>query len=258
MPNTRKTEASSSQPLSEDKFQKILNEKLDKLHESMATKDCIKQLSDKIDQQNEKIDILEAKVAVMERYIRNLEQSVDDQEQYHRRLCLRIEGIPAVGEGKSESGEQCLTKVKQMFKKLNVNVPDAVIDRAHRIGNRNQMIVRFTTWRHRTLVYRARKKPESPYKIRLDLTKKRLSTVIATNDVLQAKNLGFSFADVNCRLCAKIGDKFHYFSDEEDFKALLAKLNIDIEDVDSESENGEPEAEEQPEGEAEVVSASEE
>ena len=208
----------------------------------MATKDCIKQLSDKINQQNEKIDVLEAKIAIMENYITKLEQSVDDQEQYHRRLCLRIEGIPAAGEGKSESGDQCLAKVKQMFKKLNVNVPETVIDRAHMIGNRHQMIVRFTTWRHRTLVYRARKKPESPYKIRLDLTKKRLNTIIATNDVLQAKKLGFTFADVNCRPCAKIGDKFHYFADEEDFKALLEKLNIDIDDL--ETLRGESEAEE--------------
>ena len=193
----RKIEASASQPLSEDRFQQILDEKLHKLHESMATKDCIQQLFDKINQQNEKIDILEAKVAVMENYIRKLEQSVDDQEQYHRRLCLRIEGIPAAEKGKGESGEQCLAKVNQMVKKLNVNVPDVVIDRAHRIGKRHQIIVGFTTWRHRTLTYRARKKPESPYKIRLDLTEKRLNTVIATNNVLKAKKLGFSFADVN-------------------------------------------------------------
>ncbi len=242
MPPKRKTEASPSQPLCEDRFQKLLDEKLDKIEKSMATKDCIKQLSDKINQQNERIDILEAKVAVMESYIRNLEQSVDDQEQYHRRLCLRIDGIPAAEKDKSESGEQCLEKVKQMFKKLNINVPDNVIDRAHRIGNRRQMIVRFTTWRHRTLVYRARKKPDSPYKIRLDLTKKRLNTIIATNEILQAKKLGFSFADVNCRLCARIGEKFHYFSDEEGFKNLLEKLHIDAEDVDSvsgESENEE-------------------
>ena len=161
----QKAEATASQPLSEDRFQQILDEKLHKLHESMATKDCIQQLSDKINQQNEKIDILEAKVAVMENYIRKLEQSMDDQEQYHRRLCLRIEGIPAAEKGKSESSEQCVAKVKQMFKKLNVNVPDIVIDRAHRIGKRHQMIVRFMTWRHRMLVYRARKKLESPYKI---------------------------------------------------------------------------------------------
>ena len=125
-----------------------------------------------------------------------------------------------------------------MFMKLKVSIPDTVIDRAHRIGNRNQRILRFTTLWHRILVYRARKKPESPYKIRLDLTKKRLNTVIATTDVLQAKKLGFSFADVNCKLCAKIGDKFHYLSDEKDFKGLLVLLNISIEDVDS--ENGEP------------------
>ena len=170
-----------------------------------------------------------------------------DEEQYHCRLCLLIVGIPAEAPDKSESGEQCLTKVKQMFKKLNVNVPDIVIDRARRTGNRPQMIVRFTTWRHRTLVYRAKKKPESPYKIRLDFMKKRRNTVIATNDVLQATKLGFSFADFNCRLYAKIGDKFHYFSDKEELKGLLAELNIDIEDVDS--ENGELEAEGQQEEE---------
>ena len=101
----RKTEAPASQPLCEDRFKQLLDEKRDKLHKTMATKDCIKQLSDKIHQQNERIDILEAKVAVMEKYIRKLEQNVDDQEQYHRRLCLRIDGIPAAGQGKSEFGE---------------------------------------------------------------------------------------------------------------------------------------------------------
>ena len=65
---------------------------------------------------------------------------MDDQEQYHRRLCLRIDGIPAAAPGKSESGEQCLTKVKQIFKKLNVNVPDTVIDRAQ--GDQDMIVAK--------------------------------------------------------------------------------------------------------------------
>lgn len=116
---------------------------------------------------------------------------MDDQEQYHRRLCLRIEGIPAAEQSKGDSAEQWLAKVKQMFEKVNASVPDNVIDKAHGIGNRHQMTVRFTTWRNRTPVYRARKKPKSPYKIRLDLTKKRLNTVISTNDILKLRNLAF-------------------------------------------------------------------
>ena len=44
---------------------------------------------------------------------------------------MRIDGI---GTEKRESGEKCLAKVKAVFAKLDVNVHDNVIDRAHRIG----------------------------------------------------------------------------------------------------------------------------
>ena len=112
-----------------------------------------------------------------------------------------------------------------------MDVPENVIDRAHRIGkptvkNGKQvhtMIVRFTTWRHRTSVYKARKS-SSKYKVRLDLTKKRLHTVIKVSKVLEAKNLGYAFADVNCRLCAKVGDVFHYFDTHDDVHTFLAKF----------------------------------
>ena len=227
MPVTRKTETSASHLLHLDSLHQMLAEKLDKLHESMATKDCIKQLSEKITKQNEKIDSLEAKVEFLEYHIRRLEESVGDQDQYNCRLCLRIAGVPITGEGKNESGEQYLAKVKQVFQALNVNLPDTATDRAHRIGRGHQMIVRFTSWRYRTLVYRARRTKDSPYKIRLDLTKKRLNTIVATSDILKVKAIGISFADVNCRLCAKIGNKFYYFSNLESFKALLDRLDID-------------------------------
>ena len=76
----------------------MLAEKLDKVHESLATKDCSKQLSEKITKQNERIDSLEAKVEFLENHIRKLEESVDDEEQYNCILCLRIAGIPITRE----------------------------------------------------------------------------------------------------------------------------------------------------------------
>lgn len=196
----------------------------------MATKDCIQGLHDIITKQNEKIEVLESRIAMMERYVSHLEQGVDDQEQYNRRLCLRIDGIEIE---EDESGEKCLKKVKSVFKELKVSVPDNVIDRAHRIGRPkvvkgkriHTMIVRFTTWRHRTAIYRARKSCPK-YKIRLDLTKKRLDAVIKSSKLLEEKNIGFVFADVNCRLCAKIGDNFHYFDGEKGLMEILAKLNL--------------------------------
>ena len=91
--------------------------------------------------------------------------------------------------GESETSEEVLGKVQTIFKEMNLDIPDAVIDRARRIGSptksddgkvTQQVIVRFTTWRHRTAVYRARKEAKS-VKFRLDLTKKRFSLLLKAN-----------------------------------------------------------------------------
>ena len=94
-----------------------------------------------------------------------MKKSSDNVEQYQRRLCLRINGIDSQQEGQIETGEECLQKVKNVFNELKFEIPDTVVDRAHRIGkvikingvHVRQMIVRFTIWRHRTIVYNARK-----------------------------------------------------------------------------------------------------
>ena len=52
-------------------------------------------------------------------------------EQYGRRLCLRIDGIPLKN---NETSKDVLDSVKNLFELAEVNVPDVVIDRAHRIG----------------------------------------------------------------------------------------------------------------------------
>ncbi len=53
-------------------------------------------------------------------------------EQYQRRLCLRINGIQRSAD---ESAEDCLEKVKSLFKaELNMEIPELAIDRAHRIS----------------------------------------------------------------------------------------------------------------------------
>ena len=69
---TRKTEKS---------FHQLHAEKLDKLHESMANKNCIKQLFEKTMKQNESIDSLEAKIEFLENHVRKPEESVEGQEQ---------------------------------------------------------------------------------------------------------------------------------------------------------------------------------
>ena len=49
------------------------------------------------------------------------------------------------------------------------------------------IIVRFTTWQHRTIVYRARKNCPK-YKIRLDLTKKAWEVISKLLKLLEEKN----------------------------------------------------------------------
>ena len=140
-----------------------------------------------------------------------------------------------------------LKKVKSVFKELKVTIPDAAIDRAHRIGkpkvkngiNTHTMIIRFTTWRHRTEVYRARK-ASSKYKIRLDLTKKRLNAMVKVLNDLDTKELGFAFADVNCWLCAKVGDKFVYFNANDDLDAFVARFESEDDGDDGDDDESKP------------------
>ena len=94
-------------------------------------------------------------------------------EQYGRRVCLRIEGV----EHKvNEKSEEVLEKVINIVKESEAKIPESVLDRAHRIGptytgndtgkKMQSITVRFTTFRHRTLFYKNRKKIKSGARIR--------------------------------------------------------------------------------------------
>ena len=135
-------------------------------------------------------------------------------EQYGRCLCLRIDGVPTVKNG---SSDDVLEFTKSLFKEAKVAVPDNVLDRAHIIGSSymdrvtnkkwKSIIVRFTTFRHRTLFYRARKNLKSGFKVKLDLTKSRFNLLKkANNHVKEIPAISFCYADVNCRLRVKFHD----------------------------------------------------
>eukprot|EP00794_Sanderia_malayensis_P002001 gene2001-2276_t len=209
-------------------FENILDSKLESLKQDLASKEHVKELLGVIKDQQSKINILESRVVLLEKYVSHLEKTMDDQEQYQCRLCLRVNNVE-IKLGETETAGDCLEKVKEMFNELSVKIPDSAIDRAHRIGKvkekdgkrYRQVIIQFTTWRHRTMVYKARKNSDK-YRIRLDLTKKRIKVIEKTNDMLRSRKLtGFTFADVNCRLCAKLDDGFHYFEDDKEFEDLI-------------------------------------
>ena len=101
------------------------------------------------------------------------------------------------------------------------------------------MIVRFTTWRHRTKVYRARDKSKNAnIKIHLDLTKSRYSILkegrnklIDVNGKMTAIGangpVNFVFADINCRLVAKMKDNsYEYFDSIKIFNKIIGLLPV--------------------------------
>ena len=125
--------------------------------------------------------------------------------------------------------------MKSLFKEAKVDIPESVIDRAHRIGSRylgassnnycKSIIIRSTTFRHRSMFYRAKNKLKRGVRIKLDLTKSRYDLLKRANDhVKEVPSIKFCYADVNCCLMVKFNDenqKDIFFSSFNDFRNIL-------------------------------------
>ena len=150
---------------------------------------------------------------------------------------MRIDNIEMEEGG--ESADSCLQKVKKAFTDLGVKIPDNVIDRAHRIGKPTEskrwgkihpVIVRFTTWWHRTAVYHARKSngnPNGKYGVRLDLTSRRFKLLRDVQGLIekahtQNKSQHFAFSDINCALSIRLkSGQFKYFKTLDEAKVII-------------------------------------
>ena len=110
-------------------------------------------------------------------------------------------------------------------KEAGGDIPNTVIDRAQRIGeayfdnkrkkNCKSIIVRFTTFRHRTMVYRTKKNMKNNVRVKLDLTKKRSNLLVLANTFVANININlvkFCYADIKCR--PKINESDDSLNDE--------------------------------------------
>ena len=98
--------------------------------------------------------------------------------------------------------------------------------------------MRLTTWRHSTMIYLARKNT-TKYKIRLDLTKKRLNLLNKANELVEGSKNSFAFCDVNCRPCFFDDGDYKYFESLAEFEELLKKEEDAEDAVDVEKANEE-------------------
>lgn len=96
---------------------------------------------------------LSEKCASLESQIEQCALSNDDLEQYSRRNCLLISGVP---QQEHESTDRI---VLNLAKDLDVNLKVEDIDRSHRVGSKSvkDIIVKFTSYRSRHELYSRRK-----------------------------------------------------------------------------------------------------
>ena len=111
----------------------------------------------------------------------------------------------------SKQVEDVINLVKDCFAEADVDIPDTVLDRAHRIGpvykdesdqNIQRIIVEFTNLRYR-MFYKNWKKLKQGKPVRIDLTSNRYNLLKKANALIKHMNMEntvYTFADVNCRL----------------------------------------------------------
>ena len=75
--------------------------------------------------------MLQEHVHYYKNQLNEIKRENEELEQYGRRLCVRIEGIPPV---ENETSDEVLDKVISLMGEAECDIPEVVIDRAHRIG----------------------------------------------------------------------------------------------------------------------------
>ena len=121
-------------------------------------------------------------------------------EQYSRRQCFRIEGIVKPHKGKTEG---VINLVKECFAKADVDIPDAVLVRSHRISpvyqdesdqNIQGIIVKFNNFRF----YKSGKKLKREIKTCSDRPNKQsFEKTNALIKPMKMENIVYTFADVS-------------------------------------------------------------
>ena len=92
----------------------------------------------------------------LEREIAEQRRTINDLEQYSRKNCINISGLP------ESTGENVISKVAELGAVVGVDICESDIDTAHRLGNPDKsktrtVIVKFVRFDKREQLYAARK-----------------------------------------------------------------------------------------------------
>lgn len=208
---------------------KQLISSINEIKEAMVTKDDLTKLIATIQKQQDHIDKLESQVSILQNSVNLLKKDKEIQEQYLRRQCVRILGVPKQKERETE--EDCLSLVNNIVTTMDMPIPEDCIDRAHRVGRAENgkppaIIVKFSTYKHRTIFYKRRKDilHQKQFLVHLDLTKERQDLLRQARQYVMAHRKSdddFIFADINCFLTLKVAGRFHKVFSIEDVQNII-------------------------------------
>ena len=182
MPNSRSATKKSTaavydgnSEVSNDDFNAMMDKKLKEFKSSIISEliENMKEFQNTIQKYKNQLEEVSSTEAMFQQHVTNLkkensnlqgknredrqdlEKYGEENEQYSRRLCLRIKNMK---KQENESSGKFLEAVKCLFSEASIDIPVACIDRAHRVSRTDDTVtVRFTTFRHPTMFYRKRK-----------------------------------------------------------------------------------------------------
>lgn len=163
--------------------------------------------------EKENIDLKQQNASLTSR-VATLEKAVDQGEQYSRRNCLRITGVP------EEATENTDDIVLKLATDLGTDVQLNDIDRSHRVGRVSaartrprDIIVKFSTFRARQKLYKVRTslKDKGYNRIFLneDLTKVRSKVLFDARLIVKAKRAKSAWTSDGTILIRDLNDTVH-------------------------------------------------
>ena len=227
----------------------VTNDNLNTMFEKFKT-DVLQKLEKRITDQDNKIEELESRLLIQKNVIDKLLLQSDDNEQYSRRSCLRINGMEFED---NEKSTDVMAKLEECYNHVELAFDANDIERVHRIGNvftdkdtgkkTKQIIVKFKSWGSRAKFYRARpqmykdgvlKPGPKLFNVQVDLTKQRHQLLSdAKGKIKHYKEIKFAFANINCSLGIMLNDKsFYFFNDQQQLDNILKDLDY-TEDIDA-------------------------
>lgn len=165
------------QPLITDTIREEIHRSLEPMISSLREE--VKNLKEEVERKNNQIHVLQ----------HTIDSKTDELEQYQRRNSLRIFGYT---ESDRENTDDIAIQVAQTLK---VDLSYADIDRSHRVGRKIEgrerpIIVKFTSYRKRAEVFRAKRLLiNTKITVREDLTKKRVELLRKCIDKFGLKNV---------------------------------------------------------------------